>query len=264
MRLFAGKSGFAFGSVSVFLSCLNLKYPLSAYIIEIDFGIRQQPQLGQVMAAHFQCEVHAFDPSPVSVDWYEALPADHPLKMLPNYHFHPYGVSGHDGTTTLFEYNWGQVSTIRYPAIMRDCGKIGDPAVKCKIIPMDVQGRHELPVKTMKSIRRELGHEDRSVSAVKIDIEGSEYGFLYSMLDDYVCPDFVEQLTLEWHHYPIDVRYGEGSSPDINQLATMLHACGLKSFWFHDPTGWKAGDKLFHDLGLNDMRYNLQSFHRSK
>ena len=40
------------------------------------------------------CEVHAFDPSPISVQFYRA---NDELQKLPNYHFHEYGAGGRDG-----------------------------------------------------------------------------------------------------------------------------------------------------------------------
>ena len=60
-----------------------------------DFGVRQQPQFGLHFATEFpQCEVHAFDPSPVSTAF---MSGDDELAVklqnLPNYHFHPYGAA---------------------------------------------------------------------------------------------------------------------------------------------------------------------------
>ena len=230
-----------------------------------DFGIRQQPHFGQMMASHFGCEVHAFDPSAVSVDWYHGLDADHPLKTMDNYHFHEYGVGPHDGITEMYEYNWGQVSTIRYPKFLYDCGPIAmdiSMRTQCEKTRMK-QETIPLDIKTMKTIRKELGHEDRDIDVVKIDVEGSEYGFLYSIFDDYVCPDFIKQVSLEWHHFAFDSRFGEGSSPHINQLSTLMHACGLKTYWQHGMTGWRSLDKIYDDLNMQDVRYNLQAFHRS-
>jgi len=98
-------------------------------------------------------QVHAFDPSPVSVAWwksYQVNPTsktkkrdarasalrnntwpDLPptfvscpsvryqsnaieLRALPNYHFHGYGAGGKDGTVALYDYNWGQVRVHSY------------------------------------------------------------------------------------------------------------------------------------------------------
>lgn len=191
-----------------------------------DFGIRAQPQFGATMARDFGCEVHGFDPSPVSIDWWDSDGAKE-LRELPNYHFHPYGAGGVDGVVTLKEYNWGQVSILRYPTYTLDCqGK--DP---CSLVFHDSKA-FELPVKTLPTIIKELGHEGKTIDVLKVDVEGSEYAFLENLLDSIGgCPDFIKQISLEWHHFSWDSKYGEGASPSINAIVTLLHTCGLKSFW---------------------------------
>jgi len=91
-----------------------------------DYGIREQPEFGLHFATNYpECEVHAFDPSPTSVNWWNSdlskLSKDDPdnvllkLKAMPNYFFHEWGAGGVDGELTLFGYNWGQVSSVRIP-----------------------------------------------------------------------------------------------------------------------------------------------------
>ena len=192
-----------------------------------DFGIRAQPQFGATMARVFGCEVHAFDPSPVSTEWWESDGAKQ-LRDLPNYHFHPYGAGGTDGVVTLKEYNWGQVSILRYASYVRDCK---EGKANCKLNYHDSKS-FQLPVKTLPTIIKELGHVERSIDILKVDVEGSEYAFLENLLDSSAgCPDFIKQISLEWHHFSWDARYGEGASPSINAIATLLHTCGLKNFW---------------------------------
>ena len=212
------------------------------------------------MARTFGCEVHAFDPSPVSIKWWNSNHARH-LRSLPNYHFHPYGAGGVDGEVILNEYNWDQVSIMRYPSIHLDCNE-GKDSPHCGVKFQESQ-QFQLPVKTLPTIRRELGHEGRTIDILKIDVEGSEYSFMENMFDTQGgCPHYVNQLTLEWHHMPWDARYGEGSSPSINALATLMHACGLKMFWQFQWGGWPSKDRIYQEMGLHDMRYNVASFHR--
>ena len=233
-----------------------------------DFGIRDMPTFGAAMAKSFGCEVHAFDPSPVSIEWWASARAK-PLRDLPNYFFHPYGAGGIDGDLTLNEYDWGQVSIIRYPDHMVDCSKY-DSSKKgqgqgCKLKTTGGQKTFTLPVKTLPTIIKELGHEGRTIDVMKVDVEGSEFAFLENMFDGTGgCPDFIEQLAIEWHHMPWDARYGEGSSPSINAIVTLLHTCGLKMFWQHSPGGWRSPEKIFVDLDMKDVRYNLASFHRER
>lgn len=233
-----------------------------------DFGIRKQPQFGAIMARTFGCEVHAFDPSPISKEYFENDEASLKLRELPNYHFHPYGAGAVDGTVSLNEYNWGQVSIMKYPSMRIDCGEdMWDPkkkSVNCsqKRGPIP-QGAVDLEVKTIPTIIRELGHEGRQIDVLKIDVEGSEFAVLENLIDmSGGCPDYIQQLTLEWHHYNWDVRYGDGSSPPINTISALLRTCGLNLWHIHDPSGWLSLDRDYYKMGLDHMRYNLASFRR--
>lgn len=76
-----------------------------------DFGIRQQPEFGIALAKHAGCEVHGFDPSPVALQWFAK--AKERGELPSNYHFHPYGAGGVDGTVTLSQYDWDQVRSAR-------------------------------------------------------------------------------------------------------------------------------------------------------
>ena len=87
---------------------------------------------------------------------------------------------------------------------------------------------HQLQVKTLSTIMRELGHS--SIAIMKLDVEGSEFAFLESALDDFDCPP-VDQMSIEWHHFSFDMRYGGGSSPEINAIAMYLHdRCNVKQY----------------------------------
>ena len=63
---------------------------------------------------------------------------------------------------------------------------------------------HMLPVKTLRTIMHELGHAH--VDLLKLDVEGSEYAFLESAIDDFDCPPLA-QFSVEWHHHVFDSRY---------------------------------------------------------
>ena len=48
---------------------------------------------------------------------------------------------------------------------------------------------------------KELGHDGRTIDVLKLDVEGSEFQFLENIFDHTGgCPDFINQITLEWHH----------------------------------------------------------------
>merc|ERR1712086_1195964 len=265
-----------------------------------DMGIREQPGFGKTLADKYpQCQVHAFDPSPIAVAFQasddETAKA---LRALPNYHFHPYGSGGVDGHVKLYDYNWGQVSSIRVPHfVTNDCGygeeqNLADPNIqkdltlkyhqrRCRTNDnmneseekmQKVQGEATrggfgetsflLEVKTLKTIMKELGHTH--IDVLKLDVEGSEFAFLESALDDFDCPP-VEQMSIEWHHYNFDSRYGGGASPEVNAIATYLHdRCNVKQYQITmDNGGWEDNFEWLKDAYLQ-LRFNTGSYMRAR
>ena len=225
-----------------------------------DFGVRAQPQFGMALAKVIGCEVHAFDPSPVSVEWYRQAAARHEIPA--NYHFHKYGAGGVDGHVELQEYNWGQVSILRLPQLMKNCSgvppdeRLFTAECKTRYVP---RKSFRLNVHTLGSIMRKLEHT--RVDVLKVDVEGSEYAFLQDAVDTGAL-HAVEQLALEWHHYPFDPLYGAASSPPINALVSVLAAQGLHCWFVHHPEGWPGPEAVYHFAHMHDVRYNLASFRR--
>ena len=72
----------------------------------------------------------------------------------------------------------------------------------------------------------------------------------------------MEQLALEWHHYPFDPLYGAASSPPINALVSVMAAQGLHCWFVHHPEGWPGPEAVYHFAHMHDVRYNLASFRR--
>jgi len=236
-------------------SLASAKAPCIVY----DFGIREQPEFGKMMATKYGCEVHAFDPSPISVQFYRA---NDELQKLPNYHFHEYGAGGRDGEVSLWTYNWGQVSIIQNAAHVNrsSCPPDYVEGGQCSLnYPHIAQKEFKLQVRTVPHIMKELNH--KWIDVIKIDVEGSEYALLENIFDVMGCPP-CNQLTVEWHHFPLDPRYGAGSSPPLNQLTTLLHKCGFRQFYHHLQGGWPTQDAHYTHMGMNDIRYNIVSFMR--
>ena len=166
-----------------------------------DFGIRDIPTLGLRLIELFGCEVHAFDPSPISIEYFngDSERSDRGVHLLekvspdtsvngkaaslahtgpglkgrtenPLYFFHPWGAGGIDGVEDFFEYNWQQIS------IMRP-GYRPHPLNHSEVIEAHPAVR-KLPVRTLAGIMASLGHTGRRIDVLKLDIEGSEYLFL--------------------------------------------------------------------------------------
>lgn len=116
-------------------------------------------------------ELHAFDPTPTSIEWIAGQRLDSRL------HFHDYGVAGFDGEITLYAPDR---SVRSYSIIERDKA-IAQPVV--------------VPVKRLVTIMKSLGHV--AIDVLKMDIEGAEYGVIDDMLDNGIQPS---QLLVEFHH----------------------------------------------------------------
>ena len=136
-----------------------------------DFGIRAQPEFGMKLAKHAGCEVHAFDPSPVSVDWYTK--AQKAGQIPPNYHFHSFGAGGIDGFVQLAEYDWGQVSILRMPHLYVNCSDvphyvIDETDCKTRYFPRKT---FRLRVKTLGTVMHALGHTHIDILKVEAMLE---------------------------------------------------------------------------------------------
>lgn len=131
--------------------------------IEFDIGLIEQ----------FGCEIHAFDPTPFTLQWLstQSPPA--------GFHFHPWAISGHDGLLTL------------YPRVKKD-GTMSKTMYTQ--VPEESSRGHGLnvPVLTIASAMDRLGH--RHIDLLKMDIEGAEY----EVIDTLPAPP--GQLLVEFHH----------------------------------------------------------------
>jgi FkbM family methyltransferase len=227
-----------------------------------DFGIRKEPDFGVILSLPpFDCQVYAFDPSPITQKWFAGPDAKF-LKQHGNYHLYLYGGGFDDETISLNEYNWDQVSIYVYPDMVvnpEECNKSGH----CRYHKYPAQKVHKLPVRSVQSIMKELGHTHLDI--LKLDVEGSEYRMLESLIEEggSVCQN-IDQVALEWHHYDFDLRYGASSLPHLNVLYTMLQeVCGLSQFWIHSGNGWPSNEKIYADMQII-LRYNVASFKRQR
>lgn len=226
-----------------------------------DFGIREQPEFGVILSRPpFNCQVYAFDPSPITKEWYAK---NSELKRNKNYHMFHYGGGGADEEIALREYNWDQVSIYSYPTYVvanpRNCSDTFEG--KCRYQKFEPQKIFMLPVRSVSSLMEEFGH--KRVDILKLDVEGSEYRMLEGLIESGSCKN-INQISLEWHHFDFDLRYGYSSVPHLNLYAKLLkEKCGLAQFWLHDNTGWPSNEELYIDMQLRLM-YNLASYMRVK
>lgn len=139
-------------------------------------GVGEDIDFDLAMIEKKQMQIHAFDPTPNSVDWLEqqGLPAA--------FHFHPWAVAEKDGSFLL------------YPRLLKN-GSRSETMYTLLPEGADTQAAVEVPAKTLATIVQDLGHD--WVDVLKMDIEGAEYGVLDGLLTSSLRPG---QLLIEFHH----------------------------------------------------------------
>jgi FkbM family methyltransferase len=135
------------------------------------FGIGEDVSFDLAMIERFGVTVHAFDPTPRSIEWVsrQSLPAEFTL--------HPWGVASFDGTARF--------TPPKNPAHVSH--RLSEAAEGAR--------GFEAPVKRLGTIMRELGHD--RVDVLKLDVEGAEY----ALLEELWQTPAVGQLLLEFHHH---------------------------------------------------------------
>jgi FkbM family methyltransferase len=126
------------------------------------------------MIRRFGCTVHAFDPTPVSIEWVRQQ------KFPPEFSFHDYGIAAFDGELDF------------YPP-----RKTGNPHFSQErrrglaLLRPPVQGR----VYRLATIMQMLGHS--RIDVLKLDVEGSEFEAIPDLLASGIA---VDQLLVEIHY----------------------------------------------------------------
>lgn len=102
-------------------------------------------------------------------------------------------------------------------------------------------------LKTLRTLQEELGHTNRRIDVLKIDIEGNEISSLPEMISSGALKNVV-QLCLEFHHY-----YDLGS-------LRKLYDIGFRIFWAHQNpyTAFYAnGETLSYGMEVYFVNINL-------
>lgn len=144
--------------------------------IVYSLGVGEDIDFDLYLIARFGLTVHAFDPTPSTVDWLAN-------RSLPErFRFHPWAAAAEDGVLSL------------YPRVRRDRSR---SRVMYTMFPEDASrdAAVEVPAFSLASIARKLGHS--RLDLLKMDIEGAEYEVLDTLLESAVKP---AQLLVEFHH----------------------------------------------------------------
>jgi len=136
------------------------------------FGIGTDITFDLAMIEKFGVTVHAFDPTPGSIEWVKSQ------SLPPQFVLHEYGVASYDGVATFF------------PPVDRN--HISHTLLDR---PATADRKIEVPVYRLATIMQKLGHS--VIDLMKIDIEGAEYDVIEDMLNGAIYP---KQFAVEFHH----------------------------------------------------------------
>jgi FkbM family methyltransferase len=169
---------------------------LSAASVVYSFGVGTDISFDLGLIARFGLPLHAFDPTPQSIDWLknQDLPRE--------FRFHPYGVAGFDGTCAFLPPE--NREHISYSMVQR----------------LSARQAIEAPVRRLGTIMEIFGHE--RLDLLKMDIEGAEYAVLADMLANRIV---VQQLLVEFHH-----RWPQIGIEKTKRAIRALNAAGYRIF----------------------------------
>lgn len=140
--------------------------------IVYSFGVGEDATFDAALIDKFGVTVHAFDPTPKSIDWVDKQGfSDH-------FVMHNYGLASFDGVASFNPpINPNHVSHTL----------LDRPSTMPKAI--------SVPFKKLNTIMEELGHNQ--IDVLKMDIEGAEYEVVEDIIHSGVRP---KQILIEFHH----------------------------------------------------------------
>jgi FkbM family methyltransferase len=154
-------------------------------------GVGEDASFDMALIEHFKLVVHAFDPTPKSIDWV------HHQRFPANFIFHAYGLADYDGQAAFNPpENPDHVSHTMLERL-----STAEKAIN-------------VPVKKLKTIMTELRHG--RIDILKMDIEGAELQVLRDLLNSEIRPT---QILVEFHHrFPnVGVRKTKESIQDLRK-----------------------------------------------
>ncbi len=166
--------------------------------IVYSFGVGEDASFDLSLVERFGCRVHAFDPTPKSIEWVRSQ------HFVEQFVLHEYGLANVDGELT---FNPPENAThVSYTILDR-------PATCSRAI--------RFPVKKLQTIMDLLGHT--RIDILKLDIEGAEYGVIQDLHQGNVRPD---QILVEFHHrFPgVGIAKTQAAIVQIKEMGYALFA----------------------------------------
>ena len=179
---------------------------ISSSSVVYSFGVGEDISWDLAMIERFGVTVHAFDPTPRSIDWVKHQ------KTPDRFVLHEYGIADYDGVARFSPPE--NPEWISHTLLDR-------PATTIHAI--------EIPVRCLKTIMSSLGHAH--VDLIKMDIEGAEYKVIGDLLNTMPAAGGADQLLIEFHH-----RFYGKSTADTRACLRMLNQKGYQSFYISTST----------------------------
>ena len=161
------------------------------------FGIGTDISFDLSLIETYGVNVHAFDPTPKSLDWLAVQETPTELRVI------PCGLADYDG---MARFNPPlDAKHVSHTMLSR-------PATEAAAI--------EVQVRRLETIMHDLGHHQ--IDLLKMDIEGAEYDVIDDMMQLDIRP---QQLLVEFHH-----RFPGAGTGRTHAAIRQLHACGYRLF----------------------------------
>ena len=180
--------------------------PLSAKSVVFSFGIGEDASFDRDLMQQYGLSLHAFDPTPRSIQWVEAQ------EWPPQFTFHPYGIAAQDGTAEFYPPSDSQ--NVSYSLLAQEDSK-GDPIT--------------VQMLRLTTIAKRLGYSH--IDVLKMDVEGAEY----QVIPDLVSSDgpTIQQILVEFHHF-----FPEIERATTKKAVQQLQAAGYEIFYV-SPSGYE-------------------------
>jgi len=173
--------------------------PLRSDSVVYSFGVGDSVGWDLEMIRRFGVTVHAFDPTPASIEWVsrQTLP--------PQFVFHDYGLANFDGSLNFYPPR--RAGNTHFSHVRRSGLFDRRPAVPGQ-------------VRRLSTIMNSLGH--RRIDVLKIDVEGAEFDALPDFLTSGIQ---IDQLLVEIHYHFPSQSFRKGLA-----LIDQIKSIGMRCF----------------------------------
>ena len=146
---------------------------LNSNSVVYSVGVGSNIDFDLALIEELKLAVYAFDPTPRSIEWIKKQ------SLTKSFKFIPVGLGSNDGEMEFFPPR--KESSTHFSPIDR-YDNLEVETIKA-------------PVKTLKSIAQEFGHQ--TIDLLKMDIEGAEYDVIDNLEEQEVE---INQILIEFHH----------------------------------------------------------------